>query len=76
MLTALNVTICDRRERRRGWSTTAGDAELHAFTWTKQTGIVDLGTVGGSQSQKFGRAWRTHEDGGYPRVYFSRSMRF
>jgi probable HAF family extracellular repeat protein len=33
-----------------GESTTAGDAEGHAFSWTKTGGMVDLGTLGGTGS--------------------------
>jgi len=31
-----------------GYSATAGDAEAHAFSWTEQGGMVDLGTLGGT----------------------------
>jgi probable HAF family extracellular repeat protein len=33
-----------------GFSSTAGEAALHAFSWTKQGGLVDLGTLGGTFS--------------------------
>jgi probable HAF family extracellular repeat protein len=33
-----------------GWSFIAGDAEGHVFSWTKQGGMVDLGTLGGFTS--------------------------
>lgn len=29
-----------------GWSDLAGDASFHAFLWTRETGMQDLGTVG------------------------------
>jgi probable HAF family extracellular repeat protein len=34
-----------------GSSTTAGEAEQRAFVWTKQDGMLDLGTLGGSYSE-------------------------
>ena len=33
-----------------GHSLLAGDADTHAFSWTKQGGMVDLGTLGGTFS--------------------------
>ena len=33
-----------------GGSTTAGEAELHAFLWAAAGGMVDLGTLGGTSS--------------------------
>src|SRR5438552_3626449 len=33
-----------------GFSHTAGDAESHAFSWTRTGGMVDLGTLGGTRS--------------------------
>jgi probable HAF family extracellular repeat protein len=37
-----------------GWSATAGNAAVHAFSWTSQNGMVDLGTLGGSYSAALG----------------------
>jgi probable HAF family extracellular repeat protein len=37
-----------------GSSFTTGDAVLHAFLWTKQRGMVDLGTLGGTDSAAAG----------------------
>jgi probable HAF family extracellular repeat protein/predicted outer membrane repeat protein len=34
-----------------GWASIPGDSEIHAFTWTESSGIVDLGTLGGKLSQ-------------------------
>ena len=31
-----------------GVGTTGGDAEYHAFSWTRVGGMVDLGTLGGT----------------------------
>src|SRR5205085_2419959 len=36
-----------------GASTTAGEGQGHAFSWTKQGGMVDLGTLGGTSAQAF-----------------------
>ena len=33
-----------------GFSTTPGDVEGHAFSWTEAGGMVDLGTLGGTSS--------------------------
>jgi probable HAF family extracellular repeat protein len=33
-----------------GGSSTSGETVFHAFVWTQATGMVDLGTLGGSQS--------------------------
>ena len=33
-----------------GWSLIAGDIHVHAFLWSKKTGMVDLDTLGGSFS--------------------------
>ena len=33
-----------------GFSRTAGDAESHAFSWTRKDGMLDLGTLGGPDS--------------------------
>ena len=33
-----------------GASNKAGNTAEHAFSWTKQGGIVDLGTLGGAKS--------------------------
>jgi probable HAF family extracellular repeat protein len=33
-----------------GYSSTAGDAAVHAFAWTPSAGMVDLGTLGGGFS--------------------------
>src|SRR5213594_360764 len=36
-----------------GESTTAGNVESHAFSWTQAGGMVDLGTLGGTSSFAF-----------------------
>ena len=36
-----------------GFSSTAGDAESHAFFWTQKGGMVDLGTLGDTISTAF-----------------------
>ena len=33
-----------------GWSSLAGDTISHAVSWTKAGGMLDLGTLGGTQS--------------------------
>ena len=33
---------------------TTEDAAAHAFLWNKVTGMIELGTLGGSQSDAFG----------------------
>jgi probable HAF family extracellular repeat protein len=33
-----------------GYSTIAGDAAAHAFSWTHSGGMIDLGTLGGEAS--------------------------
>ena len=30
-----------------GWSSTAGDSDVHGFSWTRAGGMVDLGSLGG-----------------------------
>ena len=37
-----------------GESTTAGNAAIHAFSWTQAGGMVDLGTLGGDSSAALG----------------------
>src|SRR5262245_59001862 len=34
-----------------GTSSIAGDAEFHAFAWTRSRGMVDLGTLGGQTTE-------------------------
>ena len=31
-------------------SSTAGDADYHAFLWSQSTGMLDIGTLGGAHS--------------------------
>jgi probable HAF family extracellular repeat protein len=42
-----------------GQSTTAGDTEQHAFSWTQSGGMIDLGTLGGA----FSVAWAVNASG-------------
>ena len=56
---AVNLNLTARLATQiAGWSLTIGDAAMHAVTWDADKNILDLGTLGGTNSTAFGNNCR------------------